>query len=491
MFIGARKKGRVMPLIPSMNEAGKIAKRLDALYVTNRDRFVMTRKQSIFVPKRDGIPMRLCRSNLENHILQAYAVSVYSAKEGSRFVCFDIDAGGLDTVRRVVAAIRSTGISGSDIYVSSSGGKGHHVELFFDTVVPLDSFAIFYEHVMDVAQCHSAPIELRPSDKLAIKLPLSTNPKTGCMCWFLDPNSLREIESYDCIFGINPMSGAAFIELVKALPSASTSIMSERSGAVCRLPLCGENGDIGGNLPMLCHPGTRHDMMVRIAVALCYQGMSMEACAETLLDWIDQQDRRYYASSIKEVHADAWAIAKWVYQKAVITPDRQKHIVSVSPNDMRRVLGQPTRTLRKLYFFLLFSKRYSVALSQGKIARLIGSSPRNVYQNIKLLVSTGEILDLKTAAHRTNAGYFCKDASRYVVLHKPVHPELTAFWPSEVSHRSFSLPETPESFLQAYCGTVHAMFPGVDMKTHMTGSEYREYLLWAQSLGARQSSPLI
>ena len=122
--------------VKSVDKDEKLVEHLKRLYVSCRTHYVVSRPgQRFYVPKRNGAFCPLTDMALLKHLQHEYAVGIYAGDNGSRFICFDMDDGNADTVRRVIAELEALGIPPDRIYVSFSGRKGYHVEVFFDTVV--------------------------------------------------------------------------------------------------------------------------------------------------------------------------------------------------------------------------------------------------------------------------------------------------------------------------------------------------------------------
>lgn len=164
-----------------------IADRLDALYVSNRTRYVRMKKDgSFFVPKCGDHAEPLSLDILRGHVLREYTVCVFASEHGSRFLCFDVDDGSKDTVYQVMNCLISIGFSTEELYVSQSGGKGYHIEVFFEKPLELPLLRALYMTVIQRCGLTTRQVELRPTVGLAIKLPLSVHWKTGRVCWFVD-----------------------------------------------------------------------------------------------------------------------------------------------------------------------------------------------------------------------------------------------------------------------------------------------------------------
>ena len=108
--------------------------------------------------------------------------------------------------------LRSLGLPRDKAYVSFSGRKGYHVEVFFDRIVDLGSLFNLYCHVIKGGALNPEKVEFRPTPTMAIKLPLSVHGKTGNVCWFVDQATLKPIEDAAYIAGIEPVHVADVIE---------------------------------------------------------------------------------------------------------------------------------------------------------------------------------------------------------------------------------------------------------------------------------------
>jgi len=199
--------------VKSVDKDEKLVEHLKRLYVSCRTHYVVSRPgQRFYVPKRNGAFCPLTDMTLLKHLQHEYAVGIYAGDDGSRFICFDVDDGNADTVRRVIAELEALGLPHDRIYVSFSGRKGYHVEVFFDAVVETGRLRNLYRHVVVRGGLDPKKVEFRPTSKLAIKLPLSVHGETGKICWFVDQATLKPIEDAAYIAGIEPVHVADVIE---------------------------------------------------------------------------------------------------------------------------------------------------------------------------------------------------------------------------------------------------------------------------------------
>lgn len=291
-------------------DAQAIADRLEVLYVNHYDRFVMMRPDgAIYIPKVGDRTMVLAKSNLVKHAKCEYAVSVFAGKEGSKFVCFDVDQGGKERARQVVNALEQLGVPGEMIHVSFSGGKGYHVEVFFSTAVRTKHLLRLYKQVMHMICAASHEVEFRPLNKMAIKLPLSCHHRTGNRCWFVDRSSFEQIKSTDYLFRIEQMQADAFLEVAKRIP-AETELPSKVRRSISDADTDVTQFDVGRIFAPLSEPGTRHQRMVRIAVYLRHHGADVTACTEALISWYEQQSDEFIKSSEQEVMREIRGVVK-------------------------------------------------------------------------------------------------------------------------------------------------------------------------------------
>lgn len=470
------------------DQAEKIAARLAELYVTERSRYVIMRSGRIFIPKDKERYIWLTDKSLVKHVRQGYAISVFGTDTGSRFLCFDVDAGGLDAVKALCRAIDGSGIDWDDIHISDSGGKGYHVELFFDEIVPHVHLLRFYRAIMGALSIDTSMIECRPTKNTSIKLPLSIHQRTGRMCWFLDRNSLEPIESHDYVFSIKPMVATFFVSIADTLELELPTMNDQTEKAFLEY----QNGEgiaiSNVCLPKLKEPGTRHNFTVKLAIALRCRGIPMDACAEILLHWIAKQDHGLYHSSSREVFMDTHNIVRWTYHKAYVKVTGSANEVAISRADMQRVMAQGNKTLRKLYFLLLLNRNYWKPLRQDDFAIMLGVSTTLIERYIMRMTAAGELVKDPGEVKRTRAGYLVKKRMRYDIDRRTLTKEQEAKWHTDLYFHSFPLPETPEAFTAAYYGTIHAMFGTLDLQRLMSPLEYKDYLRYVERGATIQSN---
>lgn len=457
--------------VNGQTESEAVAARLDALYVTCCDRFVMSRGGAIFVPRRKDRTLMLAPSTLVKHVCCEYAVSVFAGREGSRFLCLDVDHGGAAMVRRIMEAMTVCGIKRERIHPSTSGGKGYHVEVFFDRPVSCGMIRRFHRRVLIWAGATPAQVEGRPTCKQSIKLPLSVHHKTGNRCWFLDRETLEPIESMDYVYSIEPMPAKRFEALVQALPfeeDAQQAVVLSGGRQPVALP-CNEV------FAPLTEQGTRHHRMVRMAVYLRYHGADAAVCADMLTAWYAQQAEGLIQSSYAEVMREIRAIVKWVQGERFVLAGHAGGQVTFFGMELQRVMSRGKRCERQVYFLILLLQKMGRTQSQQEMSRVLGITRNAVTGAVKGLAQAGEIEVRQGEARRTRKGYFVRKQNRYGTTSQRGGMADTV-WQLQCLYVTVDARLALERFHLAYYGAIHKMFGGSNLKKLLQPKEYGQYL---------------
>lgn len=378
------------------------------LYVANRGKYVLCLPTGrIITPKyRNGSNSWLSNRVLKQHLLCKYAVGVFAGVKDSKFLCFDVDDGCKDTVRTVQEQLIEAGIARDRIYISISGGKGYHVEIFFDRPVRTACLRQLYEKVIADGNLNSHQVEFRPTAGAAIKLPLSIHAKTGNTCWYADPKSLEPIEDVRYILTIEQIEATWMEKLLSDMElGANTNVEKEEALS---------------SGPRLSSSGTRHIQMRNIAVYLRQNGSDKRSIREALVTWYEEQDATLIRSSREEVERDIYELVEWVFSDGFrlnYHPDPRK--VKLCVADMRRVLDMPSRSSRHI-FFLLMVRCYAgqPELSLDEIAAATGISRKTVIKMVGRLKERQSIGWKPGVRHKLPDGRFVCEKNRYRIPQK-------------------------------------------------------------------------
>lgn len=341
------------------------------------------RKGEDYCPLTDGV--------LRNHLEHKYAVAVFAGERSSRFLCFDVDDGREETVGEVIGALMEMGFPRCGIHVSLSGGKGYHIEVFFNKLVRTEKLKRIYQRVLDLTELTARQVEFRPTNSNAIKLPLSVHARTGNICWFVDRDTLAPIERYDYPLEIEQVPAELVDEIV---PNEACEAEAQ----------AGKGQD-------LVREGTRHNQMRSIAVYMRQTGQTREAIQNALLAWYERQDKSLIRSDRETVLRDIEELLEWIFSsRFTVYRQDSPSCIRLTRADMEQIMGAGSRSCRRVLFLLLLrSAAGQRSISMADVARVTGISRNTASKAVRRLKEAG-LLVCKSGA-RLKAGdgkYFCE-----------------------------------------------------------------------------------
>lgn len=480
-----------------------VADRFVDLYVTYRKRYVMMINGAIFVPKQKGggtIP--LSNSIICKHLHKKFAISIFAGAHSSKFVCFDVDDGNRDTVHKIISLAEQFGIPREYVYVSSSGGKGYHVEVFFDNLVYTEKLRVFYDWVVITGKLNRSKVEFRPTANQAIKLPLSRHVKTGNICWYLNPETFEPYEYDAYVLEIQQFSAETFNSLVSEC-GLRKPISGDFEDKVCadtdpekpqtRSMTKEEVEEIfrTSSYPDITQPGQRHALTRAIAIYNRKIGMTQEESERALGNWWAVQDRNITSTSDKEAHDDICSLVAWTFSDNFVIPHRVKKM-EITQDMMRLVMSMDTKTGKKLMFLLCcYCSVYGrMNMSYKRMAEYIGCNAVSVRRLVEALVDEGYIRMMCDKPVFVNGQYVRKPNTYYItkeayegtkdfeaqfIFEDPIiHEAEERSEPDENGRIRSIVPELePEGFTDFYYLTIRQTLSKKSQKDLLTRSEYK------------------
>ncbi|MBE7099936.1 hypothetical protein FTO65_30790 [Bacillus cereus] len=149
------------------------------------------------------------------HISGGNNLGVFGGATGTKFIVFDVDARerAKDVTMKLIDALESEyGINRSRIFVFNSGGKGYHVTLYLDNIIMYDDLQLLYKQVIAMVGENKNVIELRPTEKQAVKLPFCSHYKTGNYAGNVSPLDLSNSPIDEFLF---PLKQIVLNDLLK------------------------------------------------------------------------------------------------------------------------------------------------------------------------------------------------------------------------------------------------------------------------------------
>lgn len=169
---------------------GRIVDVLNDYYIVQRWKYLTLNKntkeystQQFYKNSKTNKYPPLTDTALQYHLKNGNTLGVccayISSQYVSKFLTFDIDSLDTQITDKVIAQLRKDKIY--DIAVSFSGGKGYHVDIFFDNCIPIGVLDTYYQHILQstglIKLKHGSNfvVEMRPTEGYGVKLPLGHN----------------------------------------------------------------------------------------------------------------------------------------------------------------------------------------------------------------------------------------------------------------------------------------------------------------------------
>lgn len=411
----------------------------------------------IITPKtKEGAFCVLTNGVLKRHIERAYAVGVFAGAWGSKFICFDVDDGDRQTVLKIMSVLSDLGIPNDRIYVSYSGGKGYHVELFFDAIVSTERLYALYSYVINTGKLNCRKVEFRPTHTAAIKLPLSLHAKTGNTCWYVDRSTFEPLKDVSYILEIQQLSAGCLETLI---PSVCTNMVLDKPAQRNPSHASPQTQNLGMTLTA---EGTRHNMMRNIAVYQRCQGKTRDECEQALKEWMAEQDRRFFHSDDEAVRHDLYKLVDWVYSDRFVVPKtKSRNKAEIAASEVEWLLEREGRSVRRILFLLLVrSKMKCTSMSLKDISKATGVSQTVVKRSVKRLLEDGSIESTKGQHMVMSDGSFVSTSNHYTVKCSE-HGSIGATISVTMSELIFS-------FENCYWKSIHALIPSFVLEKQLT-----------------------
>lgn len=341
----------------------------------------------------------------------------------SKFLTFDIDSLDIQITNKVIAQLRKDGIY--NIAVSFSGGKGYHIDIFFDNCVPIKILNTYYQHILqstglDTLKNHNNyVVEMRPTEPKkdrkvgnGVKIPLGHNwaskDKTkDNYCYFVDyrndylpidtafvPAMFQHIEKIDSNWFRLLCDGFQQQEY-KNQAKQYTEIKSNHKP----LPQYQQGTDLDctvDTLQRLEEQGlpclhSRVKSLFKLARYYYWCGLEQQDCKDTLSAWMEQQDKAKYATPFADGQKDIENIVNYVYDNNLGIINTPKNI-SVSYGDIKQILTAKTKAQKLLCFaMLIHSKRYATKTGKFYFPYSLMMQSTGIHSNKTICIAINQL----------------------------------------------------------------------------------------------------
>lgn len=453
-----------------MNE--KIIKKLYDLYVISIKKYLVLNKYGDYSRvewfgkkhpdnKKGAKPLKVngIYDFMEDHLLGKKTIGVFSGNYFSKFICFDVDIKDNDlakmAVYKIVNTLNNQGIDMEYIFISWSGNKGYHIDLFFEKPLSNNIVKKFFYHIMWESDLYikdtdgkwfieGGNVELRPLPELGVKIPLGCNFRNGNWmtqeCWFCDYcNGLELIKdrnyiltvkkiSCDKIYNIlNEVSEQKFYEsykkdITKDIQQTEEAILNHR-----KLKIYEQGIDEEITIEALEKlefeglriSGTRHKSLLKLSKYYRYLGLAQKQTEIDLIEWMKRQDKRFYSTTWDKILEDIKDIVKDTYDKRYSLLGAKKNI-EVNDCEIREILKIGSLNEKLLiYAMLIHSKRYAINdgifyMTYEQMEQSTGIDLRTCKRLINKLIEMKVIEAIER--NTTQAGTIKKKPNKYKIL---------------------------------------------------------------------------
>lgn len=395
----------------NLTPSKRIIRKINDLYIQTRKKYLVQFPDNYVTMDRDRNEnvWTLNDGMIKRHLQGGITYGIFSGGYFNKFMTFDVDYNDDEPMARWVTLkiidtlVREFNISRSDIHVSLSGGKGYHIDLFFNKPLQVADTEAFYRKVMsEIELPKNGEVEFRPSWTQGVKLPLGIHQRTGNRCWFVDNETLEPIESFDYIMSIEPMDSEEIMSVDFEITneqaeefervvqetdiSANTHTVSEALRKVGRILDAGR----------LTESNTRHATTYTIAVFGNMQGWEREETVGAIMDVLHNTPSTYFSKGSKPDYwyKEAVRLVDYAYDNNKTLGNADKP-VTIYKSEIIEVLKAGTFRQKQLaYAMLITSKRYGEVfyLARSTAKKMLGTkSNETVQSGTERLVAVGFI----------------------------------------------------------------------------------------------------
>lgn len=467
------------------------------------DLFIMTRFQYLIMnPDKTYITYNKYRGNkihslndtdIRQHLNGKKTVGVFAGKEFTQFLTFDVDVHNPDlakwTVYKLIDGLQSLGIPRDFIFVSMSGSKGYHVDIYFDHPIKntvAKKLYLLTLNTTDLLNIDYGQVEYRPNGlKQGVKLPLGINFKTGNRCWYCNPLTLELIEDESYILSVKQISVSTIYTILDEqddLYSIDTVSEVEETrnkieGSVKTLDIYKQNIDPDETIDSIQElffnglkiPGTRHNSLFKLAKYFHYQGIEREECNDMLIEWMDKQDQSTYTTERDDYIKDIGLINDYIFDNDVQLTIKEKDL-TVTYSEMLPILQLGTKNEKLLaYCLLIHSKRLANAkgifyMSYSQMVEASGIDIRTTKRVIPKLNDNG-ILDI-VASNQSQKGTYMKKPNKYKLN----------IANSGNSDKSFIISCDDIHYADSFTNTLTHLFTNKELHTYLPRRQYQSLI---------------
>ncbi|MGD8189057.1 TOTE conflict system archaeo-eukaryotic primase domain-containing protein [Brevibacillus ginsengisoli] len=369
-------------------ETKTLIKQLSDLYIIQRKKYLIQYPKQYITcqaghASKEGKKTKpLTDWHLEQHLEAKFTIGTFGGVIKSKFITFDVDFHNKQMARWITYKIANTlsDFGLSDFYISYSGNKGYHIDLFFDDLISIDHGQKFYNFIIDEADIRQYfydgnKVEFRPTDKQGIKLPLGKHQKSKKYCGFcLVETGLKVMtkkQSGKYLMTIKKINSYAVLDIINENKrdniDRETFVKTEDAIAQHKpLPQYEQTEEYSASMAIdylqngLKGKGSRNKATCLIATYLKETGLEPYECKQIMYVWMQKQDTKTYDSTLKDCLDNIDEVIYYAF-KNDYKLSSVKRDLTVSFAEIDSIIHSCPDKNQKLlaYTLLIHSKRHS------------------------------------------------------------------------------------------------------------------------------------
>ena len=123
----------------------------------------------------------LCKKQLQKHIKCQETIGIFFPAIGTKIIGLDLDINDVTALEKIYNTL-ITYIEPTSFLITSSGGKGFHIDIFLENILSRDIVIKFYELILQETKLNTKQLELRGASEQGYKLPLGFHHKKQSYC---------------------------------------------------------------------------------------------------------------------------------------------------------------------------------------------------------------------------------------------------------------------------------------------------------------------
>lgn len=465
----------------------KIAEALEDRYVLYKRKYVKIRdpkKMSQWEKERNISPTTTEKKPLDfsyllDHLRGDYAVGVFAGPKATKFMCIDIDMMDPDVVHKVVDTLDQMGIPRDRIYISISGGKGYHVDIYIKDKIFNNRAVTIYNEMLRISGLDRSKVEYWPTSGHGVKLPLGVHQKTGRRCWYVDRETLEPIEDLDYIYSTGYVEEALINEIAQKIQDREYAELYKKISAERPTK---ENPGGKYHTPSgfdVTSTGTRHMMQMKYAIYLRKHGATQSQLVRDQMSWYDRQNKSLISTSREDAEVESYDIADWCIRNVAVVYDtftpKKAPLVKITQREIACILSATTPAHRRVAFYIfVYCLRYGfIKIAYDTIASNVSVSRDRVCTAVDWLCKQGLIK--KERSFRKINGCYINDSNRY---------ELSGTSEIQLIPKRYQKKEyieidnwlTNKTFSKVYARVLNSLCTNAYLKKNMQPKEYEQYM---------------